>query len=209
MSDKPWIFDERSKGLEDAYFRQKEVELAAKLREASERRSNREQLSSELAIEDQRVLDVLEQLGITRETLPVLHLVPLVQVAWSDGHVMPSERKKILDVAGVRGITPGTPTYAKLVSLLDRRPTEEMFDAVWRVIRTLIASAPQAQRESLGQSLSAYATQIALASGGVLGFNAITKAEQETLDRVAQEIADAHAEAARKVLGDGGGRTPA
>jgi len=202
---KPWIFDQISKGSEDSYFRQREEKLLAELRKRVERERARKGLSEELNVSDERVLAALEELGFTREVLVLLHIVPLVQVAWSDGTISPAERKKIVEVAAARGIVPGTAAYERLERLLAQRPPEEGFEACLRVIRAMFATLPDAQRKAIETDLPAFAAAVARASGGVLGVGAVGAAEKAVLDRISREIAEAHADAAREILSEGTG----
>jgi hypothetical protein len=44
----------------------------------------------------------------------VFYLVPLIQVAWSDGSVSPGERDKVLEVASLHGIKAGSVAHERL-----------------------------------------------------------------------------------------------
>jgi hypothetical protein len=203
MAGKEWIFDKVARGSEESYFRQREEKLLAELRRKVDQERARRGLAEELNVFDERVLAALEDLGFTRETLVLLHIVPLIQVAWSDGKISGAERKKIVEVAAARGIVPGTPAYAKLEQLLESRPAEEGFEACLRVIRAMFTTLPEAQRRAVETDLPAFAAAVARASGGVLGVGAVDAAEKAVLDRIAREIAEAHADAARGVVGGG------
>jgi hypothetical protein len=197
---KPWIFEEIAKGREEAYFRQKEMELVEKLRRKFHEKREREHLADEIGVHDEQILSAFEELGFTRETVTILHLVPLVQVAWSDGGVTEAERAKISDMAALRGVTPGTPGYLMLEKLLDARPSDRAFDLCWRVIRAMYAAWPEEKRRALDVDLSAYAEAVASVSGGLLGFRSISAQERTALQRVAREIAEAHGDAARTLM---------
>ena len=82
---KPWIFEEIARGREEAYFRQKEAELIEELRRRFHQQQDRERLAEEVGVHDEQILRTFEELGFSRDTVTILHLVPLVQVAWSDG----------------------------------------------------------------------------------------------------------------------------
>lgn len=195
---KPWIFEEVGKGREEAYSRQKEAELLEKLRRTFHEEQDRERLAKEVGVHDQQILMAFEELGFTRETVTILHLVPLVQVAWSDGGVSEGERSKIREIAALRGVMmPGAPGYALLEKLLRTRPSEHAFDVCWRVIRAMFASWPEEKRRTLEVSLPAYAAEVASISGGLLGFRSISADERTAVQRVAREIAEAHIEGAR------------
>jgi hypothetical protein len=196
---KPWIFEEIGRGREEAYFRQKETELIENLRRKFHEEQDRARLANEVSLHDEQILRAFEDLGFTRETVTILHLVPLVQVAWSDGAVSESERSKIHDIAALRGILPGSPGYVLLEKLLHTRPPERAFDVCWRVIKAMLAAWPEDRRHTLEVSLPAYAGEVARVSGGLLGFRSISVEERAALQRVAREIAEAHSEAARTI----------
>ena len=196
---KPWIFEEIAKGREEAYFRQKEVELMEKLRMKFHEVQERERLAEEVGVHDEQILRAFQELGFTRDAVMILHLVPLVQVAWSDGDVSEGERSKILEIASLRGVTSGTPGYALLEKLLQSRPSESVFDVCWRVIRGMFAAWPEEKRRKLEVSLPAYAVEVASVSGGLLGFHSISAEERTALERLAREMAEAHTEAARTI----------
>ena len=196
---KPWIFEEIAKGREEAYFRQKEAELIEELRRRFHQQQDRERFAEEVGVHDEQILRTFEELGFSRETVTILHLVPLVQVAWSDGGVTEAERAKIHEVAALRGVTPGTPGYLLLEKLLHKRPSDRAFDACWRVIRAMFTAWPEEKRRAFEVSLPAYAAEVASVSGGLLGFRSISAEERTALQRVAREIAEAHTEAARTI----------
>jgi hypothetical protein len=107
MSDKN-IFAEREHWLEEEYFRKKNQELIEKIHQQKEREAQRQHLADTLGTNDKDVIEALENLGYTEETVQLLHIVPLVQVAWSEGGVADREREMIFKVAQSRGIEPGS-----------------------------------------------------------------------------------------------------
>lgn len=200
---KPWIFEEIARGREEAYFQQKEAELIEELRRRFHQQQDRERLAEEVGVHDEQILRTFEELGFSRETVTILHLVPLVQVAWSDGGVTKAERAKLHEVAALRGATPGTPGYLMLEKLLDTRPSDRALDVCWRVIRAMFSAWPEEKRRAFEVSLPAYAAEVASVSGGLLGFRAISAEERTVLQRAAREIAEAHTEAARTITESG------
>jgi hypothetical protein len=56
MSDSRWIFEEIAKGREEAYFRQKEAELIAALRQRGQPQRDRERLAEALGVHDEKIL---------------------------------------------------------------------------------------------------------------------------------------------------------
>ena len=196
---KQWIFDAIARGREDAYFRKKDAELIEELRRKFREQQDRERFANEVGVHDEQILKTLDELGFSRDTVMMLHLVPLVQVAWSDGAVTDAERAKIYEVAALRGVTPGTPGYAMLEKLLDNRPSDRAFEVCWQVIRAMMAAWPEEKRRDFEVSLPSYAAEVASVSGGLLGYRATSPEEKAELERVAREIAEAHTDAARTI----------
>ena len=205
---KSWIFEDIAKGREEAYFRQKELDLIEKLQRKLHQQQDHERLADEVGVHDELILKAFEELGFTRETVTILHLVPLVQVAWSDGRVSEAERAKILGLAALRGVKPGTPGFLMLEQLLNTRPTDRGFDVCWRIIRAVFTAWPEEKRRAFEVSLPAYAIEVARVSGGLLGFRSISAEERTALQRVAREIAEAHSDAARTITDGASVATP-
>ncbi len=187
-------FTDRGRGLEEEYFRKKEQELIEKIR----RRTALEQATG---IADKEILDDLEALGYTRETVErLLHLVPLVQVAWAEGVVTKQERERIFEVARLRGVVEGTAAYEQLSGWLEKRPTEEFFEKTLRIIGHLIQSLSPEEQAASRNDLVSYCRSVAAASGGILGLGRkISDSEQAVLERIAAAAERDHQAAARQV----------
>jgi hypothetical protein len=200
MSDKE-SFANRKKGLEEEYFRKKEQELIEKMRRRAELETERREIAEAAGTTSEEILDDLQELGYTRETVErLLHLVPLVQVAWAEGHVTKRERERILEVAGLRGVAEGTPAHQQLTAWLDRRPSDEFFEKTLRIIRHLMQAMFPRERAASRNNLVSYCLSVAAASGGLLGLgNKVSDKEQEVLERIAAELEREHQEAARQV----------
>lgn len=173
----------RGKALEDEYFHRKEKELIEKLRKRRAAEAQLKELSEAIGIPNEEVLNTLQELGYTRETVALLHLVPLINVAWADGKVSRPERELILEAANMRGVEAASPAYQQLEDWLKNRPGEEFFEQTLRVIRHL-APGDEAAGDVLSQAM-----QVASASGGILGFGGkISAQEQELLSRIASAL---------------------
>ncbi len=80
-------FKDRERALEDEYFSKKEHELIEKMRNKLAREADRKQIAEETGVTDQDILDALQSLGYNSETISILYMVPLVQIAWAEGYV--------------------------------------------------------------------------------------------------------------------------
>jgi|SRR5687767_10765003 len=193
MPDKD-LFADRARGLEEEFFRKKEQELIEKLRQNAKVATEKHQIGAAIGVSDEKTLNDLLELGYTRETVALLHLVPLVQVAWAEGNVSKRERELIMEAARARGIQVGSAAHKKLAEWLERRPTDGFFQKTLVIIQAILGALPEDQQEGSKRDLVAYCTRIAEASGGILGLGGkIDDAESALLRKIAASL-----EASRK-----------
>ena len=108
------------------------------------------------------------------------------------------ERSKILEIAALRQVMPGTPGYVLLEKLLHTRPSEHAFGMLARHpshVRCVAGGEtpdPRGQPACVRRGGCEYL-------GGLLGFRSISTDERTALQRVAREIAEAHTEGARTI----------
>jgi len=181
-------FKERGRALEDEYFHRKERELIAKMRERATAESERQRIGATTGVADAQLLQDLQELGYTAETITLLHLMPLVQMAWAEGHVSMRERDLIIEAARARGIEKGSAADQQLAGWLATRPSEALFTTTLRAIAAMMQSRPENERKAGEQDLLSYLTSIAAASGGVLGWGAVSDEERAVLARVTKEL---------------------
>ena len=201
MSNKD-IFAERERGLEEEYFMRKERELIEKLHQKHSSENAQQQMAAATGIQDAEVIEALRELGYTPDTVMLLHLVPLIQVAWASGDVSEKERELILQAARSRGVATGSAAETQLNGWLTTKPTEAFFENTLRAIRILIEALPANQRREARQDLWAYSRSIALASGGFLGIGAISGDENAALEEIAAIIVKNNPDAAEQVVGE-------
>jgi hypothetical protein len=195
VSDKDG-FKERGRALEEEYFHRKERELIEKMRAKAQAETAQQALGAQTGVADAQLLADLHELGYTPETISLLHLVPLVQMAWAEGNVSRGERDLIIEAARARGIETGTAADTQLQGWLTTRPSEALFTTTLRAIGAMFASRPDSERAAGQTDLLSYLTSIASASGGVLGFGAVSDQERAVLARVTQELEKTHKPAA-------------
>ena len=200
MSDKD-LFRDRERVLEDEYFRKKEKELIERLRKRRDSETERQKLAEAAGVKDEQIINDLEELGFTSDTVALLHVAPLVQVAWAEGNVSERERELILKAASLRGIAEGTPAFERLKDWLSRRPSEDTFERILRVIAALLESLPPQERDAGKADLLSYSNQIASVSGGFLGLgNKVSDEESIVLNQIASELEKNHSKAAEDLL---------
>jgi hypothetical protein len=196
-------FADRGRGLEEEYFRKREQELIEKQRRRAAAEAELHRLGEQAGVADEEILQDLQDLGYTPETVMLLHLVPLVQMAWADGGVSDRERALIVEAARARGVEAGSPADEQLAEWLTSRPSEQLFERTLRAIRAFLQARPAVEREASRRELLSYSTAIASASGGVLGFGAVSAEERGLLARLGSELERAHGPA--KLEGDPAG----
>jgi len=173
---------------EDEYFHAKEAQRRRQLREEYERKAAAEQAKRKLAdglqIDDQAVIDRLHGLGLDGEVAEVLHLLPLVQIAWADGSVSARERAAIMQAVEAHGVAPGTPAATFIASLLETRPADSLLDEILSVLKEILAA-----RGLRPESLMDACEGVASASGGLLGFgDKISEEEREAIRKISESL---------------------
>jgi hypothetical protein len=185
-------FEDRRRGLEESYFHKKELELIEKMRRRAEADAARLRMGQQAGVVDKEILRDLEGLGYTADTIQLLHLVPFIHLVWADGAVSARERDLIIEAARSRGIAPGAPADVQLAKWLASRPSDQFFSDTLRAIVAILASVPDAQGEASRRDLLSYSAAIAAASGGILGFGAVSNEERKVLERISREIEKTH-----------------
>ncbi len=203
MPDKS-AFNDLKRAKEEEYFHKKEQDLIEGIRRRNELANKRGELASVTGIGDENILTALSELGYDRETVRLLYLVPLVQVAWASGSVSPSEREIVLDAASMMTIGSDSKVHRQLTEWLETRPDQEFFDRTLRVIREIMETLPPEKRKSGAHGLVTFCKRVAEASGGILGFgNKISNAESAVIERIAAELERSHQDEANRVVEEG------
>jgi hypothetical protein len=198
MSEKD-VFAQRKTGLEEEYFRKKEQELLDQIRRRAALQAERKELAEATGIADEEILATLREMGYTRETVELLHLVPLVQVAWASGSVTSRERELVLRLSEWRGVRKDSPAWEQLNNWLDERPSDDFFLRTLRVIRRLLDSQTMKEKATGRTDLISFCIRIANASGGFLGVGSkISEGEQAALDQIVEELNRRNPEAVRQ-----------
>ena len=174
---------EHIRAHEDEYFRKTDRELIENLRRADATAKTRQALEQETGIHDPDMLRDLALLGFTPETIGLLPLVPVLQVAWAKAGISTAERKLVVDLARSRGIRPGGAADRQLAELLDSKPSEETFHKATRLICAII-DAPEHQVDVTTHELIEYCDKIAHASGGIFGIGAVSHEERAVLEEI-------------------------
>lgn len=172
---------------EEEYFRRRDKELIERMRKAAESEQARRNLENASGLHDAVLLQDLEELGFTPDTLSLLPLIPVLQVAWAEAGVSNAERRLIIDLARSRGITQGSAADQQLTEWLERPPSGDTFRKAGRLIAAML-DEPAGSMKASADDLLAYCEQIAAASGGILGIGKVSAEERAALEQIAAQL---------------------
>ena len=144
-------------------------------------------MENSTGLQDPALIKELEELGFTPETVALLPLMPLVQMAWAEGGVSDAERKLIVQLARARGMAEGSVADRQLSIWLSSRPGNDVFTRASRLIRAML-DKPVTDHGLSADDLVKYAENIAAASGGIFGINRISAEERTLLNNIAREL---------------------
>jgi hypothetical protein len=182
-------FTQRRMAMEEGYFRKKEQEFIEQIRSRAAKQAERQDLAEAVGVADEEILASLQEMGYTRETVKLLHLVPLVQIAWASGSVTPREREMVLRLCEWRGVEKDSLAWEQLNNWLDERPSDEFFLATLKIIRHMLEVQTVNERVAGRTDLISFCIRIAMASGGFLGISSkISDGEQMALDQIVEEL---------------------
>lgn len=173
---------------EEEHFRKKDRELIEKLRQADRDAKANRALEQQTGLHDPGMLNELRALGFTPETIALLPLVPMLQVAWANAGISDAERTMIVNLARTRGIPSGSAADHQLGEWLEHRPSDDTFHKADRLIRAIIDSPGGGALHLSGDELIALCDRIAHASGGIFGIGRVSREEREALAEIASAI---------------------
>ncbi|MEQ1572763.1 MAG: hypothetical protein ABL993_00820 [Vicinamibacterales bacterium] len=181
-------FAERGRALEDEYFRRKDRELVEKMRRAAAEEQARKDLGHKTGLDDPESLKALHDLGFTPDTVGLLPLVPVLQVAWAEGGITAAERSMILSLARSRGVEAGSAADRQLAEWMTTRPADAVFARAGRLIRAMLDSGSIDTANLSANDLVKYCEDIASASGGILGIGRVSAEERALLSGIAADL---------------------
>ncbi len=201
MSEKNNPLDRVRSAHEEEYFRRRNQELIEAMRKRMAVEAEAGEIEAETGVHDEVIVQHLAELGVTHDTVHMVHLVPLVEVAWADGEIQDYERLLLCKAADSAGITEG-PAREAFEELLDSRPTQGYFDAALDFVRAMLSVMDEEQARQAGGNLSELAHRIADAAGGVFGlWGRVADQEREVLKHIGEQLSKTRPEATSKLLG--------
>jgi len=173
---------------EEEHFRKKDRELIEKLRKADAASRMRRALEQETGIHDPAMLEELSDLGFTPDTIPLLPIIPVVQVAWARAGISTAERTFIVKLARAHGISANGPADHQLHDWLEHRPSDETFHKATRLIRAMVDAPDGGPLHLTADELMEHCDQIAHASGGIFGIRRVSAEERAAMAEIAAAV---------------------
>ena len=186
------LFRDRERGEEQAYFRQQDAKLIAKLRQKAQLSEIAHALAEKLRADEPELLERIQKLGVTLDTGSAFILAPLVEVAWVEGDVSDAERDTILRIAEQRGVAPGSADYRQLLDWLTHRPSDEVFRTAIEAIRIGLSVLPPDESEQRIAAITKGCEDVAHAAGWfeeLLWMDGVSPAESEVIGAIRRHLA--------------------
>jgi hypothetical protein len=173
---------------EEEHFRRRDRELIKRLRQAEADARAKRALERQTSLHDPAMLEELRLLGFTPETIALLPLIPVLQVAWARAGISAAERAMIVDLGRARGIVAGSAADHQLRDWLAHRPSDDTFHKATRLIRAIIDAPDGGALHLRADELIALCDRIAHASGGIFGIARVSHEERQALAEIASAI---------------------
>ena len=169
--------------LEDAFFVRENARLLEGMRRKADEKARRQQLSDVVQVKDEAFLDRLVAMGITPATVLALRLIPLVFVAWADGHLDEKERAAVLRAAKAGSGGAEEATERLLADWLSHKPQPRLLD-LWReYVSHIWAHFTRDEQLKMRQNVLRSTREVAEAAGGFLGLTSkISPEERKVLE---------------------------
>lgn len=173
--------DELRRASEEEFFRKQNQELAKKLK-------TKMGMAAE-GVRDEALIKDLLSAGFDEDSVRVLFLVPIIEIALADGRIEEDEKAEILRIVKTRGISEQSAAYKTLLSWLKNGSTDASFVRAKTLIDPLIA-----EERKNDQSVSwilAGAQSVAKAAGGLLGLgigSKISAEEEKLIQKLSQKL---------------------
>ncbi len=174
---------ERGSALENQFFADLDAKLLAELKTRQEHDEATVEFARISGIKDTKILEAVHQLGVTPQAFAALRVFPLVAVAWGDGTLEEAERTTITMLAGTH-FPKQSPAAQLLEKWLETKPSSDMFHAWETYAKALVAALTAHDADELKKALLKEIHTVASASGGLLGWAAVSQGEHKVMQRI-------------------------
>ncbi len=167
--------------LEQSYAYETDRKLIEAARAENAKQAELEAITEATHISDHQLLTELINCGVRADSLNILMLVPLVHVAWSNGHIERAERLAILEAAEQDGIRADSPGYQVLKGWLASHPDPQLIKT-WKDYVAAVKLFVSPEMFSSLQTITVVrAWRVAESAGGLLGFQKVSPAERAAI----------------------------
>jgi hypothetical protein len=175
------MLEEKRRMQEEEYFRRRERSLIERMHQRAALESEWQRIQDAVGTGHEEVVQALQELGYDPETVPLVYLRPLVQVAWADDRLTAREREYIEAAARARGIEVGSAADEQLRQWFLSPLGDEVFRRTLQVIRRLLETLPDEERAATRHELLVSCSGVAAASRGILGIGRKVSASEHLL----------------------------
>jgi len=178
----------RVRSLENAFFSEQDQKLLAGLKDKLDRDSAISKFREATGIQDLAVLEALFQLGMSPHGLAALRAFPLIAVAWADGSTTADEIATVRTIA-YQHFKKDSAAGELVERWLASPPAPGMLEAWESCVAIMFRSMPAAESTALKTKLVHEINEVAAASGGLLGWGAVSQSEKQTMERIKAALA--------------------
>lgn len=172
----------------NTHTRQRVAEQFERARRPAEIERHRQLMGQAIGVFDHELLTDLQFGGFTAETIVLLELAPLVQIAWADGAVSARQRDVICQIATRELVGQDTPAHDRLAAWLECCPPDDVFDVSLFAIHAKLDRLEPAVQATLQRKFVSDCTAVALAADSVLGDHKISMEEGRVLARILMSL---------------------
>lgn len=178
----------RGRALEEAFFFRMDQELIELLSRNLKREEKLQSFADATGIRERKRLEALINAGFEVSTLTAFMWVPLVFVAWADGHADEFEKRSIRNALTRKGVPESTAEMMIEHDWFRRCPTEELWQAWEEFISTTLDGLTASVRNEMIDEIVSLCHVVANASGGVWGIGRVSASESAVIGRVIQSL---------------------
>jgi hypothetical protein len=165
---------------EDDYFRKRDQEPIDKAHTEAKNDAALRRLRDRAGVADVATAERLRRLGFTDATVVLIRMMPLLAVAWADGHITDAEREAVISEARSYGIARD--------SAADRQLADWLMDAPSEIVREAAVDILAGSILGDAKRVIAACHTVASASGGAFGLRKVSAPEQDVLDRITDAL---------------------
>lgn len=155
----------------------------------ADRLQRRREMTASLGVPDEELLDALAIVGYDRDTIGLVDLAPLIEVAWADGHVTEAQRTLVVAVASERGVLKCPVIGHQLMAWLAASPPDRFFRVSICAVRARCDLLEPGQADAFCRRLVEDCVRVAAASRAWFGVGPKVSARaRAALDHIAAAL---------------------